>query len=292
MQTYHGWAGTYALGDRYFQPLAGASSSNDMYFAVAHYVFTDNSYEPDSNGKGCNLPPAPTAQYTGQTTTADLLVAAGKTFAFYAEGYQAMLDATFCPLPPSDCPAHIPTVPCDYGNGDNPFQFYQQLTDNRTYQKDYAQLAQDIAANALPNVAFVKPLQYHDEHPGYATTISQGVTFVTGVVDSIEASPYANSTLVLLTWDEGGGYYDHVAPPADDAADGRPYGTRVPILAMGRFARKNFVSHVVMEHSSIVKLIEYNFLHATGQLAARDAVVANLGSLLDPVETGIVIPEN
>ena len=64
------------------------------------------------------------------------------------------------------------------------------------------------------------------------------------------------------------------------------------MMAFGPFAKKGFVSHVVMEHSSIVKLLEWNFLGgATGQLGGRDAVVANMGSLLDPAATGAAVPE-
>ena len=65
------------------------------------------------------------------------------------------------------------------------------------------------------------------------------------------------------------------------------------MIAMGPFARKNYVSHVVMEHSSIVKFIEWNWLRQkTGQLGARDTNVNNIGSLLDPSTTGIPVPEN
>jgi hypothetical protein len=61
---------------------------------------------------------------------------------------------------------------------------------------------------------------------------------------------------------------------------------------MGPFARKNFVSHVTMEHSSVVKFIEWNWLGGTtGQLGTRDTTVANLGSLLDPGATGTHVPE-
>jgi phospholipase C len=289
---YHTYAGQYAIADRYFQPLVGQSSSNDMYFAVAKYVFTDNAYQPNTNGHGCDIPPTATIEYSGQKTIADVLVAGGKTFSFYAEGYQAMINATLCPLPPSDCPEHVPTPPCVYSPSDNPFQYYTQLADNRTYEKDWDQFAQDINAKQLPNVSFIKPLQYKNEHPGYGTTLSAGQTFVKGVVDTIAGSSYANDTLVLVTWDEGGGFFDHVKPPPDSVADGKPYGTRVPVIAIGRFARKNHVSHVVMEHSSIVRFVEYNFLGGkTGQLGARDAIVNNIGSLLDPLETGIVVPE-
>ena len=97
---------------------------------------------------------------------------------------------------------------------------------------------------------------------------------------------------MLVTWDEGGGYFDHVPPPPDSTVDHQPYGTRVPLIAVGKFAKQNFVSHVQMEHSSIVKFIEFLYLDGqTGQLGARDAVVNNIGSLLDASKTGITIPD-
>jgi phospholipase C len=67
----------------------------------------------------------------------------------------------------------------------------------------------------------------------------------------------------------------------------------VPLIAVGPFVRKNYVSHVTMEHSSIVKFIEWNWLgQKTGQLGTRDTVVNNLGSMLDPAKTGVAVPAN
>ncbi len=287
---YRAYASQYAIGDRYFQSIAGSSSSNDMYFAAAHEEFIDNSYKPDTNGAGCIAPTTPRKTYTGQTTIADLLIQGGHTFTDYAMGYAAMKAAKLCPAAPSDCPAHIPTAPCDYDPSDNPFQYYAQFADNATYMKDYDDLAKDITAGNLPEVSFVKAVQYKNEHPGYGTVISTGEKFVQGVVDAIFGSQYAKSTLVLLTWDEGGGFFDHVAPPPTSPVDNQPYGTRVPIIAIGPFAKKNYISHVTIEHSSIVKFIEWNFLEDTGQLGARDAVVNNIGDLLDPGRVGVVVP--
>jgi phospholipase C len=94
-----------------------------------------------------------------------------------------------------------------------------------------------------------------------------------------------------VTWDEGGGFFDHVAPPPA-GTDGQPYGTRVPLLAVGPFVHQNSVSHATLEHSSIVKFIEWNWLSMqVGQLNGRDATVANLGSLLAPTRTGASVPE-
>jgi len=282
--TYQQYATDGALADRYFQPEIGSSSANDMYFAVAKHVFTDNEWKPDTNGAGCTLPSTRTT-LTGETTIADLLIANGKSFAFYAQGYHDMVAATLCPSPPSDCPLHLPTTPCDYDPSDVPFEYYAQFADNMTYMKDL----DDLLVDPLPNVAFVKGLGYKNEHPGYGTTISAGEAQVASIVSKIQASPYASSTLILVTWDEGGGLWDHVAPPA--AVDAQPYGTRVPLLAIGPFVRHGAVSHQVLEHSSVVRFLEWNFLGATGQLGARDALVHNLGSLLDPAAVGVVVPD-
>ena len=81
-------------------------------------------------------------------------------------------------------------------------------------------------------------------------------------------------------------------PPPTSSFDQRSLGTRVPTIAIGRFARKGFVSHTSMEHSSVVKFIEWNWLGATGQLGTRDTTTANIGSLLEPNETGVTVPEN
>lgn len=295
VKPYHDLAARYALADRYFQPLVGQSSANDMYYAVARYVFKDNDLIPEASGHGCWYPLQKTTRYSGQSTIADLLVAAGKSFAVYADGFQAMKDALLCPLSrPADCTFPVPLVTpnsCVYDPSDYPFQYYAQFADNERYIKDLSRLSADLAGGTLPSFAFVKGMSYKTEHPNFGNKVSRGAAFVKEVVDAVLASPYASDTLVLVSWDEGGGFYDHVPPPPNSAVDNQPYGTRVPLLAVGRFARRNAISHVQLEHSSIVRFLEYNFLGETGQLGARDAVVSNLGSLLDPQETGLLIPE-
>ena len=155
--------------------------------------------------------------------------------------------------------------------------------------RDYTQLAKDLAKLELPQVVFVKGLGYHTEHPGQGTKLSDGAGFAREVIDAIGKSDYAPDTLILVTWDEGGGFFDHIAPPGN-GSDGKPYGTRVPMIAIGPHARAGEISHVQLEHSSVVKMIEWNWLGMqTGQLAGRDTNVANLGSVLDPA-TGV--PEN
>jgi phospholipase C len=292
---YWNLASSSALADRYFQPVVGASSSNDMYFARANFVFPDNEYVPTSLGSSCDIFATGKMEFLDKII-GDVLVAGQASWAFYIEGYQAMLDTQMmgqgqCPDAPSDCPAAIPFYPCIYDPSDIPMQYYPTYEDNPTYMRDFARLQQDLQMGKLPGVNFVKGLGYKSEHPGTGTTISDGITFVTGVIDAVQNSAYAQSTLILLTYDEGGGHFDHVTPPPPSSVDGQAYGTRVPLLAIGPFARKNFVSHVTMEHSSVVKFIEWNWLsEQTGQLGTRDKVVNNLGSLLDPAVTGVEVP--
>jgi phospholipase C len=114
--------------------------------------------------------------------------------------------------------------------------------------------------------------------------------FTSSIVSMLQSSRYAPSTLILVLWDESGGYFDHIAPPTTSGVDNQPYGPRVPLIALGPFARSNFVSHVAMEHSSIVRFIEWRWLGSTEQLGGgRDQVVNNIGSLIDPAAA---VPEN
>lgn len=291
---YLKWASQYALADRYFQPVVGSSSANDMYFARASFVFKDNDAVPNSYGGKCNEPGAKMVQYGG-LTIAHLLNQAKVSWAYYAEGYNVMASAQKkgqCPPIPSECPSGVTTWPCVYDPSDNPFSYYADLRDNPKFIRDYSELEENLKTGTLPAVVFIKAIGYRSEHPGKKVAISSGVAFVEKTVNQILNSSAGSSTLILFTMDEGGGYFDHVSPPGKSAIDGQPYGTRVPTLAIGPFARVNAVSHVTMEHSSVVKFIEWNWLGGkTGQLGQRDTVVNNIGSLLDPAKTGAPVPE-
>lgn len=297
-----------ALADRYFQPIAGGTSSNDMYLAISHFQFVDNKAMPNTVGCLLNCTAfalcfsASKTIYTGKTTIADLLLSAGKTFTMYAEGYADAVSAGVngCPNIAGTCQYSAITNPvahqaCRYDASDVPFNYYAQFANGAHNADFYSRFSQDVAANKLPDFAYIKAMSTRNEHPN-VSNISDGVNFVKSVVQTISQSPYASSTLILLTWDEGGGFFDHVPPPpsidTDDLNRPVPYGTRVPMLAIGPFAKKGYVSHVQMEHSSIVRFLEYNFLGPVGQLGYSDAKVANIGSMIDAKAVGFQIPEN
>jgi phospholipase C len=281
MTTYWQLAKQGALADRWFQPTVGQSTANDMYFARAAFVFPDNQYAPDSIGRSCSLAPMHKT-FTDQTLY-DLLQTAGVSFAWYAEGYDDMVAAQMlgnCPTPPDACGFGLPLSPCVYEAGDVPINFYANFKDAPAHMRDLTKLDADLAQGTLPQVVFVKPVGYHSEHPGLHTNISDGVKVVKDIINKVTVSAYSPDTLILLTYDEGGGFFDHVAPPPTSTVDNQPYGTRIPTLAIGPFARVNAISHVTLEHSSLVKFIEWNW--TLGSLGTRDDQVANIGSLIDP----------
>jgi phospholipase C len=291
VQPYWALASIGALADRYFQSVAGQSSSNDMYLARAGFVFVDNEYSPKGAvGETCDIE-SPPMQYT-DTTIGDLLTGASVPWTWFYDGYAAMKAANgACPPKPSDCAFPFPFYPCGMDPSDVPFEYYASLV-NTSFLQDYSALTGILQGSGeLPAVSFVKALGYRQEHPGNDVTLSAGVQWVTALIQSVEQSRFRDDTLVVLTYDEGGGYFDHVAPPPTSTVDGQPYGMRLPLLAVGPFVRANYVSHVPMEHASLVKFIEWNWLgQTTGQLGTRDAVVNNLGSVLDPSATGVTVP--
>jgi phospholipase C len=289
---YHALAAGGALADRYFQPVAGASSANDMFFARAGFVFDDNAHAPLAIGLTCSGASADKVLVLDDLTIADLLAREGVSFRFYAEGYLEMAaaeSAGSCPPPPADCVTWGNGYPCTYDPSDDPFAYYARLANDPRRFVDLAAFGDDLDAGRLPAVSFVRAIGYKTEHPG--STISAGTAFVEELVARVDASSAAPGTLVLVTWDESGGFYDHVRPPPPSSSDGQPYGPRVPLLALGPFARKDAISHVPMEHSSIVRFIEWNWLGGrTGQLGTRDGEVNGIGSLLDLTATGTAVP--
>ena len=132
-----------------------------------------------------------------------------------------------------------------------------------TVRKD-AQLAniaplQDLydaaRTGTLPAVSWVAPAQAVSEHP--PGLVSAGQSFVTGIVNTIMRSEDWSSTAIFLSWDDWGGFYDHVVPPK---VDFQGYGLRVPALVISPYARRGYIDHQVLSHDAYLKFIEDDFL--------------------------------
>ena len=107
----------------------------------------------------------------------------------------------------------------------------------------------------LPAVSWVDPNNQVSEHPPGRVTAGQ--TYVTGLINAVMSGPDWNSTAIFLSWDDWGGFYDHVQPPAIDE---NGYGLRVPGLVISPYARKGYVDSQTLSHDAYVKFIEDAFL--------------------------------
>jgi len=120
--------------------------------------------------------------------------------------------------------------------------------------RDVDHLVDDIAAGDLPSVTWVTPRYEYSDHPPYSTIWAQN--WATTVINAIMKSPLWNSTAIFVTWDEWGGTYDPVQPPAVDALG---LGVRVPMLVISPWAQQGMVDHEVGEFCSPHKFIADNF---------------------------------
>ncbi len=165
--------------------------------------------------------------------------------------------------------------------------YFQYVGNHSEHVRPIADYFTDLANGNLPNVAFIDPSftgtpkTQNDEHP--ISNVQVGQKFVADNINALMASSAWATSAIFLAWDEHGGYYDHVVPPPAVIPDasvmgygpGDPhelldeYGIRVPVVAVSPYSKPNFVSHVVHDHTSILKFIETRF--GLPSLTARDA---------------------
>jgi phospholipase C len=111
------------------------------------------------------------------------------------------------------------------------------------------------AAGKLPAVSWIVPQIADSEHP--PGLVSQGQSYVTGLINAVMESPNWKSSAIFLSWDDWGGFYDHVVPPT---VDQNGYGLRVPGLVISPYARQNYIDHQTLSHDAYLKFIEDDFL--------------------------------
>jgi acid phosphatase len=305
-------AQTYTLCDHFFHGVYGGSLQNHIFLvsaAVAQFpdaptsvkkAVLDASGMPTlgANGKPQDGPLTPDGYVVGtlyptatphppgtpaeqlvppQTfpTIGDSLSASGIDWAWYAGGWNAILSGATLNEAGTD-----PTTLFQYNH--QPFVYfaaYAEGTPGRSHLKDEADFLAAAQAGALPPVSFLKPDGVDNEHPNY-TNVVAGEVHAESLINAVRNGPSWADTAIVITYDENGGFWDHVAPPSTGAgADRWGPGSRVPTLILSPFARKGFVDSTVYDVSSILALIEHRF--ALAPLGTRDKAAADLTNAFD-----------
>jgi phospholipase C len=294
---YWQYAQHYALADNYFQPVSGPSTPGAFYLIAAQSgngsAAAKNS-DPNSQITGDPAPkngPFGGDNYPGLVynltykNIGDELSDSKQSWAWYSGGWDAAKAATNATkAADKDTLSTVSPEALKYSPHHNPFQYFQNYEDGKydNNLKDYNNFAQDVSNGTLPQVSFVKAGYGDDEHPGVGNQSTPSAEdFTVKTINQIMNSPYWKDTAIIITYDEGGGFYDHIAPPAAvTTADGLVgNGPRVPTIIISPYAKQNYVSHVQYDHTSILKFIETNY--NLPALNKRDAAANNLTDMFD-----------
>ena len=207
-----------------------------------------------------------------ETNIGDEMTAKGISWSWYSGGW-------------NDAVAGHPDPLFQYHH--QPFNYFQNYAPGmpgRAHLKDETDFFAAAKAGALPTVSFVKPIGEENEHPGYASTHS-GDDHLVKLIKSILKGPDGKKTLIVVTYDEFGGQWDHVAPPGQGnhantgVHDQMGPGTRIPALIIGATFSHSGVDHTYMDTTSIVATLEHAF--GLAPLSTRDAQVSTLKNTLN-----------
>ena len=282
VQPYYTLAETYAFADEFFQTNQGPSFPGHQYLvsgsaAVADgssYISINNPIQPEGGTTGgCDSP-------SGSTTRLIDIGGHRNSFAypcFQRSSLMNELDAAGLSW------RYYQAKP---GPGLwNAVDAIQSIWSNKTeYNANVispsAQVLTDIANGQLADVTWITPTARASDHSG--VTDGSGPSWVASIVNAIGQSPYWSNTAIFVTWDDWGGWYDHVPPKVFN-----PYelGFRVPLLVISPYAKTGYVSHVPYEFGSILKTTEEIFgLPSLGTTDARSS------DLMDCFDFGSVRP--
>jgi len=196
-------------------------------------------------------------------TIGDTLSAKGISWAWYAGAWNAALADG---MKPSGRHAVIYAAANNSPNFQphhQPFNYFARFApgtaDRARHLRDYADLIEAIDRGTLPQVAFYKPPGALNQHPGYTDALS-GDRHIAELIGKLRASTYWPKIAIIVTYDENGGFWDHVAPPAGPGwGDRWGPGTRIPAIIVSPYARRGYVDSTPYDTTSVIKFITRRF---------------------------------
>ena len=247
---YWDYASQFVLLDNFYSSVLSSSLSNHLYLIAGQ----SGGLTVGARAGVINF----TSELVSNNTfhfpsIVDELSAKGISWKYYAGGYNTL-------------------------NNWNPMPAFDSVRSNQSMMNNLAapsDFAADVKSGKLAAVSWMMPAaDGASEHPPY--DVSLGEHAVVSAMDSVMESQYWDSTAIFLTFDDYGGWYDHVPPPQ---VDGYGYGFRVPCLVISPYARQGMIDHIQGDFTSILKFVETNFsLHP---LSSRDAAAGNMMEAFD-----------
>jgi phospholipase C len=273
LPNYWRWGQEFVLLDNFFASAHGPSFPNHLYsIAATSGGAHDNprripGLTRGSNTFGCDAPPEQLVEVVDSEgrikkvppcfdflTEGDLLTRADIPWAYYAaaEDQKGYIWSAYSAI--------------------HRYRMNPERWQRHMFPVD--DVVEDIEAGLLPPVTWITPRFELSEHPEY--NFCHGENWSTKVIDAIMRSPMWEDTAIFLTWDDYGGFYDHVPPPQ---VDGFGFGIRVPMIVISPYARQGLVSDELGEFSSVLRFIEDNW--GLNQLTHRDREATPMLSAFD-----------
>ncbi|MDE3148576.1 MAG: alkaline phosphatase family protein [Acidobacteriota bacterium] len=254
---YWDYARHFTLADRFFSSLNGPSMPNHVYTVAAQSGgLTGNvcnqDHELDRLKEVMDDPDG-----FSFAAVIDRLAGQNISWKYYVE-------TTGNPVPVPD-PCHVKDPQPKQLGLWNPLPGFKSIRDNPQLMSrlvNETQYYRDIKDGTLPEVSWLIPDFQDSEHP--PEPIGQGMWRVTKLINALMKSSYWSNSVIFLTWDDYGGFYDHVAPPEVDAFG---YGPRVPLLVISPYAKPGYVTSQTGDFTSILRFMEerFNLRHLTAR---------------------------
>ncbi len=232
------------------------------YYLVNNYNLYWNRFKGVTNPVGASnnftLPPQ------SAPTIADVMTKANVTWKYYSADsgmdqtrFHDSVDGVFFPMVAENATA-APVRYHSYCDICDPLSGYIQIEKNAVELaklRSYGDFVDDLTNDTLPAVSFVRPFEAFSAHPANSSP-ELYEKFLDTLIKHVQASKAWDSTAILITVDEGGGYYDSgYIQPLDFFGD----GTRIPLIVVSRFAKKGYIDHTYYDHVSLLKFIEENW---------------------------------
>ncbi|HZW84653.1 MAG TPA: alkaline phosphatase family protein [Nitrososphaerales archaeon] len=219
----------YGLGDSYFQSVLGPTIPNRVMALTGSPA--DPSLADASSINSSAVTAVALKSVFAELTSSQL------SWGYYSEGGAGALASL----------AQSSQVPFPPGSLGSVNDFYNSLSNGSMHAVSWLDPFSWTSEANGQNIQF-------SQHPPY--NVTQGEQWMLGIVNHVENSRFWNSSAIFITYDESGGYYDHVAPPK---LDGNQLGFRVPLIVVSPYAKEGYVSHTVLTHSSLLAFIDYNW---------------------------------